>query len=203
MKTIIAPDPIVKGLHDGSITLIVVPMEKQPVLRPGFTLEVPGPCSIRAIPVCWDCAAHGIPNDSPYNVMWLTDEAISMPYGVGDVVGVQEAWVQIDYDMTDIYRADCDDEQRAIALRSSIAGDWQSCTDETIRTHLLIQSVEARLVGTITPDEAKRTGASPENAECNCPGGAYVNGFCGDWCHRYPQHPFESTWAWFYQVRKQ
>ncbi len=90
MKTYIAKSDAEAQALRGTIALLVIPIEPQPVLPRGFTLEVPGPMSTRAIPVCWDCKAAGVPNDTPYPQLWLTEQAIPLPYAPGDVIAVQK-----------------------------------------------------------------------------------------------------------------
>jgi len=91
-RPIIFSGESVRAILEGRKRMTRRVVKPQPTLRRGFDLEMPGPLSTRAIPVCWDCKAHGVPNESPYPQLWLTDEAIPCPYAVGDVLWVKEAW---------------------------------------------------------------------------------------------------------------
>lgn len=49
------------------------------------------------------------------------------------------------------------------------------------RITLEVVSVRVERVQEISGEDARAEGVAPENAECNCPGGAYKNAFCGLW----------------------
>ena len=55
------------------------------------------------------------------------------------------------------------------------------------RTWLKVTGVRVERVQDISEGDAKAEGVAPENAACNCPGGAYKNGFCGLWDSIYPR----------------
>jgi hypothetical protein len=91
-RPILFSGEMVRAILDGRKTQTRRAVKPQPVLKPGFELNMPGPMSTRAIPVCWDCKKHGVENDSPYPQIWLTDEAIPCPYQPGDRLWVKETY---------------------------------------------------------------------------------------------------------------
>ena len=151
-KTYLArSDTDAQGLHDGTVMEIVIRIKPQPVLPPGFTLQVPGPLSTRAIPVCWDCAAAGVPNETPYPQLWPIEQAIPTPYQPGDRIAVKEWWTTIPVGNGDTmgyaYRADGESAFDDLADGWDFMDEWTSPSEafgEAVRTHLLCESVEAR-----------------------------------------------------------
>lgn len=140
------------SLHAGTQSMIVEPMEPQPKCGPlhmsrGVWRDTQGMPGYRWIP-------H---------------------YAPGDIIGVKEAWSSVPVDDGDtmgyIYRADGESAFDSIAEGWEFMGKWESAEsmpDEAVRTRLLVLSVEARQVQTITPSETLAFGIDlPVPAGCN------------------------------------
>ncbi len=190
MKTYAAKSDVeAQGLREGMITLLVIPMRSQPT---DWTTTPDGKL--------WPAVnRHGI------------CERGKAPYTTGDEIGVKEAWLRIDYDLTEIYQADCDNEQQRIALGCSITGDWQPCQDDSIRTLLLCRSVEARQVQSITEEQAKATGIKSivyDTGGMDQGGNwieapTWVEPFIEEWDRRHPDRLWSGNpWAWMVTVEK-
>lgn len=184
MKTYTAhSDAEALALSRGEQTLIVMPFKEQP----------PSWCKVYWPP-------HE--GDEIYCVH-KTGEYYSWkaPYAPGEIVGVKEAvatggpW-NIPSECHYWYPADGGKQPKGYQLRS--AG---RCPVQAIRTRLLVESVEARQVQSITDNAdlaLRATGVGGTAAPCGW------RRFAVEWDRRYPAHPWASSpWAWFTTVRKE
>jgi len=167
-----------RGIREGTVTQIRRVVKPQPDLPKGFILEVPGPQSGRAIPVCWDCKLHGVKNDSPHSQLWLTEMAIESPLGkVGDVVGCKEKWCKpftesragaTGSDAGFIYLVDGPDFlpviERAHNWPKSMKGVWKSAASmpqKAIRTFIRLKSIRVERVQSMAEADALACGYKP------------------------------------------
>lgn len=147
------------------------------------------------------------------------------PYGVpGDALWVREnirtlvnqgnnkAWEYGEFEIE--YRADgklirCPDEREEWWRHN-----WHVRPATTIpaihmprwacRLFLKVKAVRVERVQEITNDDAKAEGVRPENAEVNCSGGAYKNGFVGLWDSINAKRGFgwdTDPWVWVIEFK--
>ena len=124
---------------------------------------------------------------------FLDQLSFRCPYGqVGDVLYVRETWATNfprtvkPKDLPDttqiLYRADETNPGHDAMTR------WESSLHlpkRFSRIHLEITAIRVERVQDISNEDSKAEGVDPENAACNCDGGAYRNGFCGLWDEIY------------------
>ncbi len=70
------------------------------------------------------------------------------------------------------------------------------------RIFLEVTGVRYERVQNISEEDAKAEGVTPENAEVNCPGGAYKNGFCGLWESLYPGTWDKNIWVFVTEFKQ-
>jgi len=116
---------------------------------------------------------------------------------VGDLLWVRETWCRPFCDLRNTslrgklrvieYRADVTRERFLVGgnIRPSERDfRWHPSIfmpKRLARLWLEVTAVRRERLQDITDDDARAEGVEPENAEVNCPGGAYVNGFCDLW----------------------
>ena len=135
----------------------------------------------------------------------------------GDILWVKETWKPYNHvgsihhraENGVIYRADGarrETEHNAWTFKQ--AGKWRPSMlmpKWASRIKLKVLKVRCEPVQKISEEDAKAEGVSPENAECNCPGGAYRNAYCEFWDRLNAKrgYPWDSNpWVWVYEFEK-
>lgn len=220
MKTYtVHDDAEAKALHDGRISLLILPMEPQSTKLSAEVVRILSLASVL------DDLSLGEPQ-------WYCENAdgklvarimADAPYAPGEIVGVKEAyWYCCEGCKTAKYRADDPDalgpDTRTIrgVLYTVANNKWyepDSMPDWAIRTRFRVLTAEARPVGSITEEEAIAAGVDNDcwidgkpmsavwyNYVMGMWDGALdgpVDSFKTMWSARHPQYPFETTWTWF------
>lgn len=222
MKTYTAAnDSEARSLHDGTQTLVVVPM-RQPPTGCVYLMNANGDKA---------CCYYQFSDLGNYTgPCWVpptptsTDHLLPAPYVPGDVVGVKEAWrplgncyrrkfgPQIDYESGEVsewcpntrYFADDTELQDYLTGKCDKWQSADSMPDWAIRTRLSIVRVEAKRVQEIAGEQIFALGV--DNGGSNpTMGKRYENmqqmAFENEWDSRHPSLPWSSNpWAWFYVV---
>lgn len=86
--------PMVRAILDGRKSMTRRVVKPQPEIPEGWTFQMPGPHSKRALRVCWECAKYGVRLCGPnYDVYWDTQTEWPCPYGVpGDRLVLLASW---------------------------------------------------------------------------------------------------------------
>lgn len=203
-------DAEAKGFREGGITLVVEPCKDQPVGQE-YAIQINGKWYM------------GRMRDSEN--AW---REMSCPYLPGEIVVVKEACYIAPPNFCDTEfenKTDRWGRGRYVGYARKMDADAIRCAEEfgvrrtparwmplwAIDTRIRILTVEARLVGSITYDEAAEampliTTVDTESSYyevgdmvTECPVGA----FKADWHRRHPKHPFERTWAWYYRFQRE
>lgn len=207
MKTYIATDRIAKGLYEGTISLLLVPMEPQPQWIGSFATGSGMEHHYRYGGVVFANAPEidVLPGTGRGAIRHLA------PYSVGDVVGVKEKWSRCRCG-----RDDCSGflYHDSLGWNTSASGrhfGGLNMPQKAIRTRLLITSIDARLVKSIAEKEAAATGIyrGTNSRYASYPSGETIPGwndprqsFREYWDANHPQYPVESAWAWMFSVQK-
>ena len=213
MKTYTArSDAEATGLHDGTITLLVIPMEPQPLFygEPGDLYSFRSDLASGSRE-CRTFKSHKYPESGLHNF------PVSSPYASGDEIGVKEVWALVPVGdgrkMGYIYRADGASAFDAIAEGWEFMGEWEtaeSMPNDAIRPRLLCESAVPKQVQNIitSASEIMETGIiydadAPMIGPCECDAGDLIEQFSAEWDRRHPSTPWAGNpWAWFCRVRK-
>lgn len=88
-----------------------------------------------------------------------------------------------------------------------IAGKWRSplfMPEWAARSICEVTGVRVEQVQDITEEDAIAEGAEPENAQVNCEGGAYKNGFVNIWNEIHGEDSWDNNpWVWVYEFKKE
>jgi len=210
MKTYITTtDAEARGLHDGRVTLLVVPFKEHPPED-----WSPVDCGLYN-PVRYDKSGESYPGPEIFGA-YDEDWGIEAPFAPGDRIAVKERWAKCDCGAKGCPGYIYPEHLGWNCRTSNMQKSAEVMPMKAVRTHVLCESVAGRPVGSITEDEARRFWWQPCPKMASFSGLAYDQ-LCGDrasearwlgpvvdeWHRRHPGLPFETAWAWFVQVIKQ